>query len=66
MVVDIVTGILSSFVMTPILLFFLVVLSVSSFGKAFGLRRLYVNLLLAIFEVGTQPQSTVTVCVNDD
>lgn len=52
MVLYIIAGIVNYIVISPILLTFLaVVFSVSSVGKAFGLRRLYVNFLLRIFEV---------------
>lgn len=52
MVFYILAGIVNYVVLSPILLTFVaVVFSVSSVGKAFGLRRLYVNFLLRIFEV---------------
>lgn len=58
MVLYILTGIVNYIVISPILLTFLaVVFSVSSVGKAFGLRRLYVNFLLRIFEVSVTGQS---------
>lgn len=58
MVLYILTGIVNYIVLSPILLTFLaVVFSVSSVGKAFGLRRLYVNFLLRIFEVSVTGQS---------
>lgn len=52
MVLYVLSGIVNYIVLSPILITFLaVVFSVSSVGKAFGLRRLYVNFLLRIFEV---------------
>lgn len=52
MVWYILMGIVNYVFISPILLAFLaIVFSVSSVGKAFGLRRLYVNFLLRIFEV---------------
>lgn len=53
----ILAGIVNYIVISPILLTFLaVVFSVSSVGKAFGLRRFYVNFLLRIFEVRHRPR----------
>lgn len=62
MVVEVITGVLGSILMTPFLMFFLVVISVSSFGKAFGLRRLYVNSLLKIFEVRERALHCIQLC----
>ncbi|XP_046747313.1 glycerol-3-phosphate acyltransferase 3 isoform X5 [Diprion similis] len=43
-----------SLLLTPFLMFLLAVLFLASIGKSLGVRRLYVKLLLAIFEFGRQ------------
>ena len=60
MVLAILAGLVNYIVISPILLIFLlVVFSVSSVGKAIGLRRLYVNFLLRIFEVSGKSEAGI-------
>ncbi|XP_012260242.1 glycerol-3-phosphate acyltransferase 3 isoform X3 [Athalia rosae] len=43
-----------SLLLTPFLMFLLAILFLASIGKSLGVRRLYVQILLAIFEYGRQ------------
>jgi hypothetical protein len=42
-----------SILVTPFLMFLLAIIFLASIGKSLGVRRLYVNILLKIFEVST-------------
>lgn len=65
MVWYILVGIVNYVFISPILLAFLaIVFSVSSVGKAFGLRRLYVNFLLRIFEVSWLATYVAGLCLS--
>ncbi|EZA55284.1 hypothetical protein X777_04838 [Ooceraea biroi] len=46
-----------SLMMTPFLMLLLVIIFLASIGKSLGVRRLYIKLLLALFEV------SVRICV---
>lgn len=43
----------ASFFVTPFLMFMLCIIFLASIGKSLGVRRLYVKILLMIFEVRT-------------
>ncbi|XP_017764963.1 PREDICTED: glycerol-3-phosphate acyltransferase 3-like isoform X2 [Eufriesea mexicana] len=43
-----------SLFLTPFLMFLLAIIFLASIGKLFGVRRLYIRLLLALFEYGRQ------------
>ncbi|XP_049820102.1 glycerol-3-phosphate acyltransferase 3 isoform X3 [Aethina tumida] len=49
-----VVSFLSSILLTPILMLLLCIIFLASIGKSLGVRRLYVKLLLKIFEYGRQ------------
>ncbi|XP_055703529.1 glycerol-3-phosphate acyltransferase 3 isoform X3 [Phlebotomus papatasi] len=50
--IQVMCGVGSSLMVTPVLMFILCIIFVGSLGKSFGIRRLYVNFLLKIFEYG--------------
>ena len=50
-VVGTLVSISGSLLLTPLILFLLVILFLASIGKSIGVRRLYVKTLLALFEV---------------
>ncbi|XP_055693799.1 glycerol-3-phosphate acyltransferase 3 isoform X3 [Lutzomyia longipalpis] len=49
---QVIAGVTSSLMVTPVLMLILCIIFVGSLGKSFGIRRLYVNFLLKIFEYG--------------
>uniref|UniRef100_A0A1L8DYS0 Putative phosphate acyltransferase n=2 Tax=Nyssomyia neivai TaxID=330878 RepID=A0A1L8DYS0_9DIPT len=49
---QVIAGVCSSLMITPVLMLILCIIFVGSLGKSFGIRRLYVNFLLKIFEYG--------------
>lgn len=54
-----VNSIISMITLTPILSFMFLIIFLASIGKSLGVRRLYVNILLKIFEYGRQNIETV-------
>jgi hypothetical protein len=50
-VVGTLVSISGSLLLTPLILFLLVILFLASIGKSIGVRRLYVKTLLTLFEV---------------
>lgn len=46
-------SIIGSILVTPFLILLASILFLASIGQSLGVRRLYVNILLMIFEVGT-------------
>ncbi|XP_059477664.1 glycerol-3-phosphate acyltransferase 3 isoform X2 [Neocloeon triangulifer] len=53
-VVGTLVSISGSLLLTPLILFLLVILFLASIGKSIGVRRLYVKTLLTLFEYGRQ------------
>lgn len=45
----------TSLLLTPCLMFLLAIMFLASMGKSLGVRRLYVKILLKIFEVSRWP-----------
>ncbi|KFB53185.1 AGAP002084-PB-like protein [Anopheles sinensis] len=55
-------SIMSMITLTPFFVFLFSIVFMASIGKSFGVRRLYVNLLVKIFEV-SRPNAEVVLIV---
>lgn len=60
-------SVISSLVLTPVLMLILCIIFLASIGKSLGVRKLYIKVLLMIFEVSKLRQMSFVIeimCVN--